>query len=72
MQRHELDPLSLFAGLVFAIVSGSYALTHVADVNLDWIAALPAGLVVVGATILAIVVRRLRPPVCAEPPADVQ
>jgi hypothetical protein len=32
----------------------------------------PAGLILAGAAILAIVVRRIRRPVCVEPPPDIQ
>jgi hypothetical protein len=72
MQQHELDPLSLFAGLAFSLTALAYALTHVADVHLRWIAVLPAALIAVGATILAIVVRRARGEVRVESTADVQ
>ncbi|MBV9485568.1 MAG: hypothetical protein JO246_05875 [Frankiaceae bacterium] len=71
MQRHEIDPLSLVAGLVFVLVGGGYALSHGGGVNLRWIALLPAGLIVVGATILAIVFKRIQPDGPVEPPADV-
>jgi hypothetical protein len=71
MQRHELDPLSLIAGLVFFLVGTGYALDHGGALDLHWIALLPAGLIVVGATILAVVVRRVRPEPPVEPPADV-
>lgn len=60
MLQHELDPLSLFFGLVFVFVSGGYLLTHTTDVRLHWLLAVPAGLIVVGVAVLAAAVRRIR------------
>lgn len=59
MRQHELDPVSLFFGLVFLIVSGAYLLTHTTDVNLHWLLAIPAGLIALGIAILAATARRM-------------
>jgi hypothetical protein len=72
MQQHELDPVSLVAGLVFGLVAGAYAITHTTGVRLHWLLILPAVLILIGAAMLSIAVRRMRAPTCVEPPADVQ
>lgn len=36
MQRHNLDIVSLAAGIIFILVSGCYALTHNTDLRLRW------------------------------------
>jgi predicted Co/Zn/Cd cation transporter (cation efflux family) len=59
MQRHELDLVSLFAGLVFVAVAGGYALTHTTDLRLHWLFAVPALLVLVGAVVTTVAVRRV-------------
>jgi hypothetical protein len=59
MQRHELDLVSLFAGVVFVAVAAGYTLTHTTGVRLHWLVALPALLLVVGAAVTAIAVRRI-------------
>jgi hypothetical protein len=71
MQRHELEPLSLVAGIIFVMVGGGYAIDHSGAVHLHWIALLPAGLIVVGVAILAVIARGLRTSTPAEPPSDV-
>jgi hypothetical protein len=60
MRQHELDPVSVFFGLVFAFVSGGYLLTHTTGVNLHWVLAVPAGLIVVGVCLLGYAVRRVK------------
>ena len=60
MKQHELDPVSLFFGLVFLFVSGGYLLSHTTDVQLRWLLVVPAGLIAVGVAILAGVVRRMQ------------
>jgi CHASE1-domain containing sensor protein len=60
MRQHELDPVSVFFGLVFLFVSGGYLLTHTTDVHLHWLLVLPAGLIALGIAILAAVVRRMQ------------
>lgn len=60
MKQHELDPVSLFFGLLFLFVSGGYLLTHTTDVHLHWVVAVPAVLIAVGLAILAATVRRLQ------------
>ena len=73
MQRHELDPVSLFAGLVFPLVAGAYALTHTTGIHLHWLLVVPAGLILVGAVILSMAVRRLvRPRLAVDSTGDVQ
>jgi hypothetical protein len=59
MQRHELDVVSLFAGLVFVAIAGGYALTHTTDVRLHWLIAVPALLLLIGAAATAMAVRRI-------------
>jgi flagellar motor component MotA len=60
MRRHELDPVSLFFGLVFLFVSGGYLVSHTTDVQLHWLLVVPAALIAVGAAIFASVVRRMQ------------
>jgi hypothetical protein len=60
MKQHDLDPVSLFFGLVFVFVSGAYLLTHTTDVHLQWLLAVPAALIALGIAILAYAVRRMR------------
>jgi hypothetical protein len=72
MTQHELDPVSMLFGLVFLLVAGTYALDHATGVHVRWLVGVPAGLILAGAAILAIVVRRIRRPVCVEPPPDIQ
>lgn len=59
MQRHELDLVSLFAGLVFVAIAGGYALTHTTDLRLHWLVAVPALLLLIGAAATAMAVRRI-------------
>jgi protein-S-isoprenylcysteine O-methyltransferase Ste14 len=59
VRRHELDPLSLFAGLVFVAIAAGYAVSHTTDVRLDWLVAVPAVLLALGGAILLIAVRRM-------------
>ncbi|HVV76083.1 MAG TPA: hypothetical protein VHC43_08620 [Mycobacteriales bacterium] len=59
MRQHELDPFSLFFGLVFLFVSGGYLLTHATDVHLRWLLIVPAALIALGVAILAMVLRRI-------------
>jgi hypothetical protein len=68
MQRHELDPLSLVAGVVFVVVGGGYA---IGGLDLHWIAVLPATLIILGVLVLAAVARRSRPVAGGETPPDV-
>ena len=60
MQRHDLEPVSLVAGLIFVLIAIGYAVDHAAHLDLHWVAAVPAGLIVIGAGILAVVVRRIQ------------
>ncbi|HVT63666.1 MAG TPA: hypothetical protein VHD81_00745 [Mycobacteriales bacterium] len=60
MKQHDLDPVSLFFGLVFVFVSGAYLLTHTTDVHLHWLLALPAALIALGVAILGYTVRRMQ------------
>jgi flagellar motor component MotA len=62
----------MVSGLAFALIAGAYALDHTTDVQVRWLFVVPAALILVGATILAVVVRRMRGPVCVEPPPDIQ
>jgi hypothetical protein len=59
MPRHELDVVSLFAGVVFVAIAGGYALTHTTDVRLHWLIAVPAVLLLIGAAATAMAVRRI-------------
>jgi hypothetical protein len=59
MRRHELDPVSLFSGLVFLLIAGGYALTHTTGARLDWLVAVPVVLLVAGAAITLMAVRRI-------------
>lgn len=74
MRRHELDPFSLVFGVVFLFVSASYALSHTTSVRLHWLLALPAGLIVIGVTVLGLSVRRMQQADASSgedgPPAD--
>jgi len=65
MRRHEIDPVSILAGLALLLIAGSYALGHATDVNVRWIFAIPAALIATGAAVIAYVTRRLVP--AAEP-----
>jgi len=60
MKQHELDPVSLFFGLVFVFVAGGYLLSHTTNVELHWVLVLPAGLIAVGVAILGATVRRMQ------------
>ena len=60
MKQHDLDPVSLFFGLVFVFVAGGYLLSHTTDIELRWVLVLPAGLIAVGVAILAATVRRMQ------------
>jgi len=60
MKQHELDPVSLFFGLVFVFVSGAYLLTHTTDVHLRWLLVVPAGLIALGIAVLAATLRRMQ------------
>ena len=62
MRRHEIDPVSVLAGLAFLLIAGGYALGHATDVNVRWIFAIPAGLIAAGAAVIAYVTRRLARP----------
>jgi cytochrome c oxidase subunit IV len=62
VQRHDIDPVAVVAGVVFVLIAVGYAVDHAANLNLNWVLALPAGLIVVGAGILAIVARRIQRP----------
>ena len=70
MRRHELDPVSLFSGLVFLVIAGGYALTHTTDTRLDWLVAVPVVLLVAGAAITLMAVRRIVAGHRGLPPAD--
>ena len=59
MQRHELDVVSLLAGVVFVAIAGGYALTHTTDLRLHWLIAVPALLLLIGAAATAMAVRRI-------------
>ena len=60
MQRHEVDPFSLFAGLVFAIIAGGYVLTHSTGTRLDWFVVVPVVLLAMGAAVVAFAIRRIQ------------
>jgi hypothetical protein len=60
MKQHDLDPVSLFFGLVFVFVAGGYLLSHTTNVELHWVLVLPAGLIAVGVAILGATVRRMQ------------
>ena len=75
MRRHELDPVSLFSGLVFLLIAGGYALTHTTDTRLDWLVAVPVVLLVAGAAITLMAVRRIaagrrQSPAASDPVSD--
>jgi hypothetical protein len=79
MQQHELDPVSLFSGLLLVLIAGGYGLTHTTDLRLHWLLAVPALLILIGATVIITVTRRMKQPDaspgepgCAEPRPDVQ
>jgi hypothetical protein len=59
MRRHELDPVSLFSGLVFLLIAAGYALTHTTDTRLNWLVAIPVVLLVAGSAITLLAVRRI-------------
>jgi hypothetical protein len=59
MQRHELDLVSLFAGVVFLAVAGGYALTHTTGVRLHGLVVVPAFLLIIGAAVTATALRRI-------------
>jgi drug/metabolite transporter superfamily protein YnfA len=59
MQQHEVDLVSLFAGVGCVAIAGGYALTHTTDLRLHWFVALPALLLLVGAAVVAMAVRRI-------------
>jgi drug/metabolite transporter superfamily protein YnfA len=59
MHRHELDIVSLFAGVGFLAIAGGYALTHTTDLRLHWLIALPALMLLIGAAVVAMAVRRI-------------
>jgi hypothetical protein len=59
MQRHELDSFSLFAGVVFVAITASYTLTHTTGVRLHWLIVVPAFLLLVGAAVTVMAVRRI-------------
>jgi hypothetical protein len=65
MQRHEFDLFSAFAGMAFLAIAAGYALTHTTDVRLHWLIVVPAFLLVVGAGVTAVAVRRI---VVGDPP----
>lgn len=60
MQRHDLDAVSLFSGVAFVLVAAGYSLTHTTGVRLNWLLAVPALLVLVGAAVVVTVLRRMR------------
>jgi hypothetical protein len=68
MQRHELDSLSLFAGLVFVAITAGYTLSHTTGVRLHWLIVVPAFLLLVGAAVTVLAVRRI---VAGDPTGDV-
>jgi hypothetical protein len=72
VRRHEVDPVSVFAGLIFLLIAGGYALGHATDVHVRWLLALPAGLIAMGAAVVAYVARRMsqQAPQVAEDTAD--
>lgn len=59
MRRHEVDPVSVLAGLVFLLIAGGYALGQATDVQVRWLLALPAALIATGAAVVAYVARRM-------------
>jgi uncharacterized membrane protein len=71
VHKHELDPVSLVAGLVFVMVAAGYTLSHTTSVRLHSVVLVPSVLVVVGAAVIAIVVRRMTAqPASDEPPTS--
>ena len=61
MRRHEIDAVSVFAGLLFLVVAGVHIVARATDtdLNLRWM--VPAVLVVLGALGLLSAVRSPRP-----------
>jgi hypothetical protein len=59
MQRHELDSFSLFAGVAFVAIAAGYALSHTTGVRLHWLIVIPAFLLLVGAALIVMAVRRI-------------
>jgi hypothetical protein len=59
MQRHELDLVSLFAGVMFLAIAGGYALTHTTGVRLHGLVVVPAFLLLMGAAVTAMALRRI-------------
>ena len=61
MRRHEIDAVSVFAGLLFLIVAGVHIVARATDtdLNLRWM--VPAVLVLLGAIGLLSAVRSPRP-----------
>jgi hypothetical protein len=66
MHRHDLDPVSLFAGVALVIVAAGYALTHTTGLRVHWLLAVPALLVFIGAAVIVAVVRRMHRPVVVD------
>jgi hypothetical protein len=62
MRRHDVDSVSLFSGVAFLLIAGGYTLTHATDLHLDWLLAVSALLVLVGAAVVVSVARRMRGP----------
>ena len=48
MRRHELDPLSLLAGLFFTLVGLGFVLAHTTDVNVNAKVVVPVALIAAG------------------------
>lgn len=60
MKRHDLDPVSLIAGLMFVAIAVLYGVAQLTDAHVRWLVALPIGLLVMGAAMLALTARRIR------------
>ena len=60
MRRHEIEPVSVLAGLAFLLVAAGYALGQGTDVHVRWLFVVPAALIAIGATILAGVIRHIQ------------
>jgi hypothetical protein len=59
MQRHEFDSFSLFAGVAFVAITAGYTLSHTTGVRLHWLIVVPAFLLLGGAAVTVMAVRRI-------------
>lgn len=59
MQRHDIDVVSLVAGVVFVAIAGAYGLVRATNASFDAHWVLPALLIGLGLVLGAFAVRRL-------------